>query len=170
MERDTAAKPPLDAGARPSAPSAPLSPENTGPNYGASWGESLEAAEAAKLAKVRAEIRAEVSRIKAKQKPAATSAAREMERETFRRLPEQVAARGDPPAQSSVPPLEEQGAACASRGMDYLADFWANLIGRRQARAGRLEARRGLLRTAGGGEDRPLVVFQDFQPCRRRRS
>src|ERR1700730_10051693 len=50
-----------------------------------------------------------------------------MERETHRRLPEVRAAQGLLPVESSVPPLNEQGDYCASRGMDYLADFWANL-------------------------------------------
>jgi hypothetical protein len=80
-----------------------------------------------------------------KEVEAGAQPARSLEQETYRRLPEVVAARGDPPAPSSVPPLKEQGDYCASRGMDYLSAFWkeAYLGGeapcRRQGRAGRLE-------------------------------
>jgi hypothetical protein len=104
-----------------------IPPENIGPDYGDSWGANLEADEAANLAKVRAEIQVQRNK-RAKRKPETlTPAAREMERETFRRLPEQVGARGDPPALSSVPLLKAQGDVCATRGVDYLEAFWANL-------------------------------------------
>jgi hypothetical protein len=117
----------------PKAPSKPLKPpppENIGPNYGGHWGANLEPDEAANLAKVRAEIQAGIKRNKTAQKrkpETLTPAAREMERETYRRLPEVRAAAGLPPVESGAPPLKAQGDYCANRGMGYLADFWAEL-------------------------------------------
>src|ERR1700731_3923151 len=102
-------------------------------NYGDDWGANLPPDEAEKLEKVRAEIQAEVSRSPAAIKTVATpadempEAARKMEMEAYRRLPETRAAAGLPPVETGTPPLKEQGDYCASRGIEYLEAFWKEL-------------------------------------------
>ena len=102
-------------------------------NYGDDWGANLAPDEAANLAKARAEIKAEVSRSPAAIKTVATpadempEAARKMEMEAYRRLPETRAAAGLPPVETGTPPLKEQGDYCASRGIEYLEAFWKEL-------------------------------------------